>query len=191
MKKWGYRMIWPISPRFFGSRSTPTGKPRRRSQWFRAVIFLWHYRCEVRTIVSIKQCAGRQRVHIKKHVSLNLDVRGLEQSATIAVNDRCRELKAQGRKSGTASGGPPGRAGPAAGLALLTIESSCHFSSGQSHGCAINQREALYRYTTRRPAGDGQQFWPRTQFVCSHSDARILSSWEVHAAASHHDLTFL
>ncbi len=36
-------------------------------------------------------------MHIKKHVSLNLDVRGLHQSATIAVNDCCRELKAEGK----------------------------------------------------------------------------------------------
>jgi aspartate aminotransferase len=36
-------------------------------------------------------------MHIKKHVSLNLDIRGLNQSATIAINDACRQLKADGR----------------------------------------------------------------------------------------------
>jgi aspartate aminotransferase len=34
---------------------------------------------------------------INKEVSLNLDVRGLGQSATIAINDRCREIQKQGR----------------------------------------------------------------------------------------------
>ena len=36
-------------------------------------------------------------VHMAKHVSLNLNVRGLPQSATLAVNERCRELQRQGR----------------------------------------------------------------------------------------------
>jgi len=36
-------------------------------------------------------------VPIAKHVSLNLNVRGLHQSATLAINERCRELQRQGR----------------------------------------------------------------------------------------------
>ncbi len=36
-------------------------------------------------------------MHIKKHVSLNLDIRGLNQSATIAINDISRDLKAEGK----------------------------------------------------------------------------------------------
>jgi len=36
-------------------------------------------------------------MHIKKHVSLNLDIRGLNQSATIAINDISRELKDEGK----------------------------------------------------------------------------------------------
>lgn len=35
-------------------------------------------------------------VNISKQVSLNLDVRGLEQSATIAINDRSRRLQSEG-----------------------------------------------------------------------------------------------
>jgi aspartate aminotransferase len=36
-------------------------------------------------------------VNISKHVSLNLDVRGIEQSATIAVNDRSKDLQKNGQ----------------------------------------------------------------------------------------------
>lgn len=36
-------------------------------------------------------------MHITKQVSLNLDVRGLGQSATIAINDHCHELEKSGR----------------------------------------------------------------------------------------------
>lgn len=36
-------------------------------------------------------------MNISKHVSLNLDVRGIEQSATIAINDRSRRLQSEGR----------------------------------------------------------------------------------------------
>ncbi|MBD3334227.1 MAG: aminotransferase class I/II-fold pyridoxal phosphate-dependent enzyme [Candidatus Eisenbacteria bacterium] len=36
-------------------------------------------------------------MNISKHVSLNLDVRGLEQSATIAINDRSKRLQSQGK----------------------------------------------------------------------------------------------
>lgn len=36
-------------------------------------------------------------MNLSKHVSLNLDVRGLQQSATLAINDRCRTLHAEGR----------------------------------------------------------------------------------------------
>ncbi|MBD3401286.1 aminotransferase class I/II-fold pyridoxal phosphate-dependent enzyme [candidate division GN15 bacterium] len=36
-------------------------------------------------------------MNISKHVSLNLDVRGLGQSATIAINDRSKRLQAEGR----------------------------------------------------------------------------------------------
>ena len=37
------------------------------------------------------------RMNIRKHVSLNLDVRGLGQSATIAINDRCHSLRQNGK----------------------------------------------------------------------------------------------
>lgn len=33
----------------------------------------------------------------RKHVSLNLNVRGMGQSATLAIKDKCRELRAQGK----------------------------------------------------------------------------------------------
>ncbi|UCG63304.1 MAG: aminotransferase class I/II-fold pyridoxal phosphate-dependent enzyme [Candidatus Zixiibacteriota bacterium] len=36
-------------------------------------------------------------MNLSKHVSLNLDVRGLQQSATLAINDRSRQLQADGR----------------------------------------------------------------------------------------------
>lgn len=36
-------------------------------------------------------------MNISKRVSLNLDVRGLQQSATLAINDRCRQLQSEGR----------------------------------------------------------------------------------------------
>lgn len=36
-------------------------------------------------------------MNLSKHVSLNLDVRGLHQSATLAINDRCRQFQAKGR----------------------------------------------------------------------------------------------
>lgn len=36
-------------------------------------------------------------MHLNKSVSLNMDVRGMGQSATIAINDRCRELQRDGR----------------------------------------------------------------------------------------------
>ncbi|UCD65075.1 MAG: aminotransferase class I/II-fold pyridoxal phosphate-dependent enzyme [Candidatus Zixiibacteriota bacterium] len=36
-------------------------------------------------------------MNINKRVSLNLDVRGLNQSATLAINDRCRQLQSEGR----------------------------------------------------------------------------------------------
>jgi len=35
-------------------------------------------------------------LNINKHVSLNLDVRGLGQSATLAINDRCKQLQREG-----------------------------------------------------------------------------------------------
>jgi len=37
-------------------------------------------------------------MNIDKQVSLNLDIRGLEQSATIAINDRSKQLQRDGRK---------------------------------------------------------------------------------------------
>ncbi|MBU0982279.1 MAG: aspartate aminotransferase, partial [candidate division Zixibacteria bacterium] len=37
-------------------------------------------------------------MRITKQVSLNLDVRGLQQSATLAVNDRSRDLQSRGRQ---------------------------------------------------------------------------------------------
>jgi len=37
------------------------------------------------------------RLHLKKHVSLNLNVRGLGESATLAINERSIALKQQGR----------------------------------------------------------------------------------------------
>lgn len=37
-------------------------------------------------------------MQLNKSVSLNMDIRGMEQSATIAINDRCRELQREGRK---------------------------------------------------------------------------------------------
>jgi aspartate aminotransferase len=37
-------------------------------------------------------------MNVRKHISLNLNVRGLEQSATLAINEKCRELRRQGRK---------------------------------------------------------------------------------------------
>lgn len=37
-------------------------------------------------------------MNISEHVSLNMDVRGLGQSATLAINDRCRVLSAQGKE---------------------------------------------------------------------------------------------
>lgn len=43
-------------------------------------------------------CQGGLKIHITKHVSLNLNVRGLEQSATIAINDEAKTLQSQGRK---------------------------------------------------------------------------------------------
>ncbi|MCP4684800.1 MAG: aminotransferase class I/II-fold pyridoxal phosphate-dependent enzyme [bacterium] len=36
-------------------------------------------------------------VRLSKSVSLNMDVRGMEQSATIAINDRCQSLQREGR----------------------------------------------------------------------------------------------
>ncbi len=37
-------------------------------------------------------------MNTRKHISLNLNVRGLEQSATLAINEKCRELRQKGRK---------------------------------------------------------------------------------------------
>ncbi len=39
----------------------------------------------------------RSTLNLSKRVSLNLDVRGLPQSATLAINDRSREMQAEGR----------------------------------------------------------------------------------------------
>ncbi|MEW6412880.1 MAG: aminotransferase class I/II-fold pyridoxal phosphate-dependent enzyme [Candidatus Zixiibacteriota bacterium] len=39
----------------------------------------------------------RSALNLSKRVSLNLDVRGLKQSATLAINDRSRELQSEGR----------------------------------------------------------------------------------------------
>lgn len=36
-------------------------------------------------------------MNLSKHVSLNLDVRGLHQSATLAINDKCRQFQTEGR----------------------------------------------------------------------------------------------
>ncbi|NIM65405.1 MAG: aminotransferase class I/II-fold pyridoxal phosphate-dependent enzyme [Candidatus Latescibacteria bacterium] len=47
---------------------------------------------------STSYLAKRVTVKVRKHVSLNLNVRGLEQSATLAINEKCRELRAQGQK---------------------------------------------------------------------------------------------
>jgi len=35
---------------------------------------------------------------LRKHVSLNINVRGNGQSATLAINDRCKHLKGEGKK---------------------------------------------------------------------------------------------
>jgi len=35
---------------------------------------------------------------LEKHVSLNLDVRGLTDSATLSINERCARLKQEGKK---------------------------------------------------------------------------------------------
>jgi aspartate aminotransferase len=37
-------------------------------------------------------------MNLTKHVSLNINVRGSGQSATLAINDRCKSLQAQGKK---------------------------------------------------------------------------------------------
>ena len=37
-------------------------------------------------------------MNIEKHVSLNLDVRGIDQSATLAINERSKDLQAKGNK---------------------------------------------------------------------------------------------
>lgn len=37
-------------------------------------------------------------MEIQKHVSLNLNIRGLGQSATLAINEKCKEFQQQGRK---------------------------------------------------------------------------------------------
>jgi len=37
-------------------------------------------------------------MNLNKHVSLNINVRGSGQSATLAINDRCKSLQAQGKK---------------------------------------------------------------------------------------------
>ncbi len=39
-----------------------------------------------------------EKVRLDKHVSLNLNVRGLRQSATLAINEYCKELQRDGRK---------------------------------------------------------------------------------------------
>lgn len=40
---------------------------------------------------------GKTSVNVKKHVSLNLDIRGIEQSPTLAINDRSNHLRHNGR----------------------------------------------------------------------------------------------
>jgi len=37
-------------------------------------------------------------MNVRKHISLNLSVRGLEQSATLAINEKCKDLRRNGRK---------------------------------------------------------------------------------------------
>ena len=38
-----------------------------------------------------------RKMTLRKHVSLNINVRGVEPSATLAINERCKILKSQGQ----------------------------------------------------------------------------------------------
>ncbi|MFH1322874.1 MAG: aspartate aminotransferase, partial [Methanobacteriota archaeon] len=37
-------------------------------------------------------------MNLRKHVSLNINIRGNAQSATLAINDRCKSLMGEGKK---------------------------------------------------------------------------------------------